>query len=178
MWCLAVSMLWCSIFVADLIVGMEELELYTDAEADLGKSKWGRSNGGLRPLSATIVHFCGHFGPLSKRNFRRKMATLVGNHGQLWRCKTGFGWCKRLLGDLCSLAPKHLLHPLLTSKEKLYTPPPLPPFPAKHFSGELGYATGILYAPTFYTPPTPRRVFSPGVLRSKDFFRPYFRSVS
>ena len=34
-----------------------------------GKSKWGLSNGGLRPLSAicaqssTIVHFCGLLGP-------------------------------------------------------------------------------------------------------------------
>ena len=27
-WCLAVSMLWCSLFVADLIVGMWELELH------------------------------------------------------------------------------------------------------------------------------------------------------
>ena len=55
-----------------------------------GKSKWGLSNGGLRPLSAictqssTIVHFCGLFGPLSKGNFRRKMTTVVGNRGQLW----------------------------------------------------------------------------------------------
>ena len=42
----------------------------------LGRSKWGLSNGGLRPLSAvcaqssTIVHFCGLFGLLSKGNFR------------------------------------------------------------------------------------------------------------
>ena len=55
-----------------------------------GKSKWGLSNGGLRPLSAncaqssTIVHFCGLFGPLSQGNFRRKMTTIVGNPGQLW----------------------------------------------------------------------------------------------
>ena len=28
MWCLAVYMLLCSLFVADLIVGMEELELH------------------------------------------------------------------------------------------------------------------------------------------------------
>ena len=28
--------------------------------------------------------------------------------------------------------------------------------------------------PLFYTPPTLRRVFSPGVLRSKDFFAPIF----
>ena len=55
-----------------------------------GKSKWGLSNGSLRPLSAicaqssTIVHFCGLFGPLSKGNFRRKMTTIVGNRGQLW----------------------------------------------------------------------------------------------
>ena len=34
---------------------------------------------------------------------------------ELHRCKTGFRWCKRLLGDLCSLGPKHLLHPLLTT---------------------------------------------------------------
>ena len=55
-------------------------------------------------------------------------------------------------------------------------PPPPPPFLAKrHFSGEGGcifqgrgvgvyilspHAAGILYAPPFYTPPTPRRVFS------------------
>ena len=55
-----------------------------------GKSKWGLSNGGLRPHSAmcaqssTIVHFCGPFRPLSKGNFRRKMTTIVGNHGQVW----------------------------------------------------------------------------------------------
>ena len=30
------------------------------------------------------------------------------------------------------------------------------------------------YTPPFYTPPTPGRVFSPGVLRSKDFFAPIF----
>ena len=56
----------------------------------LGKSKWGLSNGGLRPLSAicvqscTIVHFCGLSGPLSKGIFRHKMTTIVGNRGQLW----------------------------------------------------------------------------------------------
>ena len=33
---------------------------------------------------------------------------------ELHRCKTGLR-CKRLLGDLCSLGPKHLLHPLLTT---------------------------------------------------------------
>ena len=55
-----------------------------------GKSKWGLSNEGLRPLSAicaqssTIVRFCGPFGRLSKGNFRRKMTTIVGNRGQLW----------------------------------------------------------------------------------------------
>ena len=60
------------------------------AERFLGKSKWGLSNGGLRPLSAicpqssTVVHFCGLFGPLSKGNFRHKMTTIVGNRGQLW----------------------------------------------------------------------------------------------
>ena len=30
------------------------------------------------------MRFCGLFGPLSKGNFRRKMMTIVGNHGQLW----------------------------------------------------------------------------------------------
>ena len=34
---------------------------------------------------------------------------------ELHRCKTGFRWCKRLLADFCSLGPKHLLHPLLTT---------------------------------------------------------------
>ena len=29
--------------------------------------------------------------------------------------QTGFGWCKRLLGDFCSLGLKYLLHPLLTT---------------------------------------------------------------
>ena len=51
----------------------------------------GLSNGGLRPLAAICaqssqrgVHFYGPFGPLSKGNFCRKMATIVGNRGQLW----------------------------------------------------------------------------------------------
>ena len=44
----------------------------------------------------------------------------------LHRCKTGFGWCKRLLGDLCSLGPKHLLHPLLTTFGKFPFSGPLP----------------------------------------------------
>ena len=30
-------------------------------------------------------------------------------------CKTGFGRCKRPLGDRCSLGPKDLLHPLVTT---------------------------------------------------------------
>ena len=29
--------------------------------------------------------------------------------------KWGFGWCKRLFGDLCSLGPKDLLHPPLST---------------------------------------------------------------
>ena len=55
----------------------------------LGKSKWGLSNGGLRPLSAicaqvsTIVHFCGLLGPFSKGNFRHKMTTIIGNRGPI-----------------------------------------------------------------------------------------------
>ena len=44
----------------------------------------------------------------------------------LHRCITGFGWCKRLLGDLCSLGPKHLLHPLLTTFGKFPFSGPLP----------------------------------------------------
>ena len=50
----------------------------------------GAPKGGLRPLSAicaqssTSVHFRGPLRPLSKGNFRRKMATIVGNRGQLW----------------------------------------------------------------------------------------------
>ena len=31
------------------------------------------------------------------------------------RCKTGFGWCRRLLGDFSSLGSEDLLHPLLTT---------------------------------------------------------------
>ena len=55
-----------------------------------GKSKWGLSNGGLRPLSAicaqssTIVHFCGPFGALSEGNFRHKMTTRVAIVRQMW----------------------------------------------------------------------------------------------
>ena len=73
-----------------------------------GKSKWGLSNGGLRPLSAIcaqssiIVHFCGLFGPLFKGNFRHKMTTIVGNRGQLWTS---------------TLSP-HLLSPHLDFPEK------------------------------------------------------------
>ena len=40
-----------------------------------GKSKWGLSNGGLRPLSAictTIVHFCGLLGPFPRGTFVAK----------------------------------------------------------------------------------------------------------
>ena len=52
--------------------------------------------------------------------------------------------------------------------ETIYAPPLPPPFLAKrHFSGGgVGvyilrpHAAGILYPPPFYTPPTPRRVFS------------------
>ena len=61
------------------------------SEHKSGKSKWGLSNGGLRPLSSnlrTIVYNCAllwlFLGPLSKGNFRRKMTTIVGNRGQLW----------------------------------------------------------------------------------------------
>ena len=30
------------------------------------------------------MHFCGLFGPLSKRNFHHEVTTIVGNRGQLW----------------------------------------------------------------------------------------------
>ena len=33
----------------------------------------------------------------------------------LHRCKRGFGWCKRLLGDLCSLGPKESKGPFAPS---------------------------------------------------------------
>ena len=56
------------------------------------------------------------------------------------------------------------------SRAKLYTPPSLPPpisgYKAFFRGGGVGVyilrppAPGILYAPPFYTPPTPRRVFS------------------
>ena len=60
-------------------------------------------------------------------------------------------------------------------------PPPPPISGQKAFSGGGGWGVYILrphaagiYTPPFYTPPTPRRVFSLGVLRSKDFFDPIF----
>ena len=52
------------------------------------------AKGLLDPGSKVLLHWC-------KR--------------ELHRCKTGFRWCKRRLGDLWSLGPKHLLHPLLTT---------------------------------------------------------------
>ena len=39
--CLAVSMFWCSLFVADEVAGMEILEYITDSEADLVSEKLG-----------------------------------------------------------------------------------------------------------------------------------------
>ena len=38
--------------------------------------------------------------------------------GATWCCtgaRQGCTWCKRLLGDLCAVGPKDLLHPLLTT---------------------------------------------------------------
>ena len=72
---------------------------------------------------------------------------------------------------------KSIANAPLRSREQLYTPP-LPPFSwgQKAFLGGGGVvyfeapAAG-LYMPT---PPTPRRVFSPGVLHSKDFFSALF----
>ena len=50
----------------------------------MGALKWGLKATlcNLRAIIYKIVHFCGPFGPLSKGNFRRKMATIVGNRGQ------------------------------------------------------------------------------------------------
>ena len=57
--------------------------------------------------------------------------------------------------------------PFLPSREKLYTPPPLPHFwPERNFyGGGGGYILKpprqeFFSPPLFYTPPTPRRVFS------------------
>ena len=42
--------------------------------------------------------------------------SLLHRCNPIWhRCKISFGWCKRLFGDLCSLGPKDLLHPPLSS---------------------------------------------------------------
>ena len=43
--------------------------------SQMGALKWGLN---------TIVRFCGLFGPISQRKFRRKMTTIVGNRGQFW----------------------------------------------------------------------------------------------
>ena len=57
---------------------------------NLGKSKWGLSNGCLKATLCnlhTIVYNCALLGPfwaLSRGNFRRKMTTIGGNRGQLW----------------------------------------------------------------------------------------------
>ena len=69
----------------------------------------GISNGGLRPISAicaqssAIVHFCGLLGPFSKRNFRHKMTTIVGNRGQLWTSTLS----PHLLSPPCRLSRKY-----------------------------------------------------------------------
>ena len=69
------------------------------------------------------------------------------------------------------------------SRDKLYPPPPSPHFWPKGIFQGRGVGGVYFEAPRgrnfirlfpFYTPPTPRRVFSPGVLRSKDFFVPIF----
>ena len=93
----------------------------------------------LAPLIQTMVSICGKMGfildmgsfpPASQQKWlgegaksvfgpRAPNSSCTGAKKGLHRCKTGFGWCKRLLGDLCSLAPKHLLHPLLTTFGKL-----------------------------------------------------------
>ena len=81
-----------------------------------------------------------------------------------------FYWTSSALKDTCfaELFGDRPPRPKLLSREKLYPPPPSPHFwPISIFQGRgVGvyilspHAAGILYAPPFYTPPTPRRVFS------------------
>ena len=52
------------------------------------------------------------FGP---REQRPPKSLLQHPNLILHRCKSSFGWGKRLFGDLCSLAPKDLLHPPLST---------------------------------------------------------------
>ena len=88
-------------------------------------------------------------------------------------------FCPPKIGTLEMHLPPHIWAKKTSSFAKIpgrnyiRPPPPSPPFLAKrHFPGEGGggvyfeaprgrpHAAGILYAPPFYTPPTPRRVFS------------------
>ena len=52
------------------------------------------------------------FGPREQRSLK---SLLHRCNPILHRCKSSFGWCKRLFGDLCSLGPKDLLHPPLST---------------------------------------------------------------
>ena len=52
------------------------------------------------------------FGP---REQRSPKSLLHRCNPILHRCKSSFRWCKRLFGDLCSLGPKDLLHPPLST---------------------------------------------------------------
>ena len=62
---------------------------------------------------------------------------------ELHRCKTGFRWCKRLLGDLCSLTPKtHLLHPLLTTLGNFEVRGPVAGTPGSEFWSEFPHPEG------------------------------------
>ena len=100
-------------------------------------------------------------------------------------------WCWHRLEDrffFFQFLSALLIHMIFLEKEvtfqgEIISPPPLTPFLARrHFSGEGG---GRVYfeaprgrnfippPPLLYTP-HPKRVFSPGVLRSKDFFAPIF----
>ena len=86
-----------------------------------------------------------------------------------------------ILRQLTHFLPSPFCGAPFVQGEIIYAPPPLPPFLAKrHFPGEGGggvYSGAPrgrnLYTPLFYTPPTLRRVFSPGVLRSKNFSSPF-----
>ena len=47
----------------------------------------------------------------------------------LHRCKRGFGWCKRLLDDLCSLGPKESKRPCAPSPNHFWRLSPFGQFP-------------------------------------------------
>ena len=57
-WCLAVSMLWCSLFVADLIVGMEEVELHYRCRGRSNLQKFRVATISVRMVSPLVAPYC------------------------------------------------------------------------------------------------------------------------